>query len=157
VRSESDWEGAAMGYVDRHLMMGEEVVHRARLHRVIFLPPAALLVLGLILAIYIPSWIVAAVSLALSVLVALPRFIRYVTSEFAVTNKRVIVKVGLVHRHTLELVLAKIETVGVDQTILGRIFNFGTIVVTGTGGTTEPFRDIARPLEFRKQVQSALS
>jgi uncharacterized membrane protein YdbT with pleckstrin-like domain len=69
----------------------------------------------------------------------------------------VIVKVGLIHRHTLELVLAKVETVGVDQSILGRIFNFGTIIVTGTGGTQEPFKDIADPIGFRKQVQRELS
>jgi hypothetical protein len=54
-------------------------------------------------------------------------------------------------------VLAKIETVGVDQSIPGRIFNYGTIIVTGTGGTQEPFKDIANPLAFRKQVQFELS
>jgi uncharacterized membrane protein YdbT with pleckstrin-like domain len=68
----------------------------------------------------------------------------------------VIFKVGLINRRTLELVLAKLETIGVEQGIPGRIFNYGTIIVTGTGGTKEPFRDIADPLEFRKHVQSQL-
>ncbi len=145
-----------MGYVDRNLLQGEEVVYRARLHRMIFVPPAAIVVLGLAVAIYINP-IAGAVFGVAAVLVAIPRFIRYMTSEFAVTNKRVIVKVGLVNRHTLELVLAKIETVGVDQGVLGRIFNYGTIIVTGTGGTKEPFKDIANPLGFRKQVQSELA
>jgi len=139
--------------VDRNLLEGEEVVYRARLHRLIFLPPVAVAVVGLAVAIFVNA-IAGAVFGVAAVLVFIPRFVRYMTSEFAVTNKRVIVKVGLINRHTLELVLTKIETVGVDQGVLGRIFNFGTIVVTGTGGTKEPFKNIANPLGFRKQVQS---
>ena len=154
-----------MGYVENNLLQGEVVVYRARLHKIIFLPPAALAVFGVTLAILVQVYakngqvalISGAVFLIVAILVALPRIVRYVTSEFAVTNKRVIVKVGLIHRHTLELVLAKIETVGVDQSILARLFNFGTIIVTGTGGTQEEFKDIADPLAFRKQVQYELS
>jgi uncharacterized membrane protein YdbT with pleckstrin-like domain len=154
-----------MSYVDNNLLLGEEVVYRARLHKIIFLPPVALVALGILVGVLVDIYvknrqaavITGAVLLVLAIIVAFPRFIRYGTSEFAVTNKRVIVKVGLFHRHTLELVLAKVETVGVDQTIPGRIFNYGTIIVTGTGGTQEPFKDIANPLTFRKQVQFELS
>jgi uncharacterized membrane protein YdbT with pleckstrin-like domain len=154
-----------MSYVDKNLLQGEEIVYRAKLHKIIFLPAAALAVLGVLAAVWIDIYfenrqaaiITGAILLVLAIVVAFPRFIRYATSEFAVTNKRVIVKVGLIHRHTLELVLAKIETVGVDQSIPGRIFNYGTIIVTGTGGTQEPFKDIANPLAFRKQVQFELS
>jgi uncharacterized membrane protein YdbT with pleckstrin-like domain len=154
-----------MSYVDKNLLQGEEIVYRAKLHKIIFLPAAALAVLGVLAAVWIDIYfenrqaaiITGAILLVLAIVVAFPRFIRYATSEFAVTNKRVIVKVGLIHRHTLELVLAKIETVGVDQSIPGRIFNYGTIIVTGTGGTQEPFKDIADPLAFRKQVQFELS
>ncbi len=154
-----------MSYVDKNLLQGEEVVYRAKLHKIIFLPAAALAVLGVLAAVLIDLYfenrqaaiITGAILLVLAIVVVLPRFIRYATSEFAVTDKRVIFKVGLIHRHTLELVLAKIETVGVDQSIPGRIFNYGTIIVTGTGGTQEPFKDIANPLAFRKQVQFELS
>ena len=52
------------------------------------------------------------------------------------------------------MVLTKVETIRVDQSILGRVLNYGTIVVTGTGGTNEPFTSIANPLEFRRQVQA---
>jgi uncharacterized membrane protein YdbT with pleckstrin-like domain len=154
-----------MGYVDKHLLEGERVVYRAKLHKVIFVPPLALAVLGLIAAILIDiylgnrlaAWIVGAAFLLVAILVAFPRFIRYASSEFAVTNKRVIVKIGLVYRQTLELVLAKVETIGVEQTIMGRLFDFGTIIITGTGGTKEPFKDIAHPLQFREHVQSQLA
>lgn len=155
-----------MGYVNRNLLQGEVVVYRARLHRIIFALPAALAAAGLLVASYLawymgswetPSWVITAIFLVLALIVAFPRLVRYFTSEFAVTTKRVIVKVGLFHRHTLELVLAKVETVGVDQSIPGRLFNYGTIIVTGTGGTQEPFKDIADPISFRKQVQFELS
>src|SRR5206468_6927850 len=87
-------------------------------------------------------------------LVWLAQWVKAQTSEFAVTNKRVIVKVGLIRRDTLELLLSKVESIGVDQTVTGRIVGYGSIVVVGTGGTRETFKNIARPLDFRKQVQA---
>ncbi|HEX9400869.1 MAG TPA: PH domain-containing protein [Anaeromyxobacter sp.] len=99
-------------------------------------------------------WIVFVSLKALLTLFILP-LIERATSEFAVTNRRVIIKVGLISRRTVELKLEKIESIGVDQSIPGRIFGYGTIVVKGTGGTNEPFRGIARPLEFRKAVNEA--
>jgi uncharacterized membrane protein YdbT with pleckstrin-like domain len=146
-----------MSYVDKNLLPGEHVVYRARIHRIIFLLPGLAAVIGLALGIIAKSWVVLGVMLVLALIVAFPRYIRLVTSEFAVTNKRIVVKVGLVYRQTLELVLTKVETIGVEQSIAGRLFNYGTIVVTGTGGSREPFRDIADPLEFRRQVQSQLA
>ena len=73
--------------------------------------------------------------------------------EFAVTNKRVIVKTGLISRRTLEMNLSKIESVNVDQSIMGRILGYGTITIIGTGGTRESFPKIANPLLFRKKFQ----
>jgi len=146
-----------MSYVDRNLLQGEEVVYRAKLHLVVFALPAGIAVFGLVLAAVVASWTAAIVFVVLAIVVAFPRYIRFVSSEFAVTNKRVIVKLGLVYRRTLELVLSKVETIGVEQSIMGRVFNYGTIVVTGTGGTKEPFKDIANPLEFRRRVQSQLA
>jgi uncharacterized membrane protein YdbT with pleckstrin-like domain len=91
------------------------------------------------------------------ILLGVLRFIAYKSSEFAVTNKRVLIKVGFIRRHSLELLLQKVEGIGVDQGIVGRIFGYGTIIVTGTGGTKEPFKNIENPLEFRKQVQQSIS
>jgi uncharacterized membrane protein YdbT with pleckstrin-like domain len=86
----------------------------------------------------------------------LPPLIRYLTSEYAVTNKRVIVKLGLVQRDSSETLLSKVEAIMVDQTIPGRMLNFGTITITGTGGTKESFPRIAAPMEFRRQVQAQI-
>jgi uncharacterized membrane protein YdbT with pleckstrin-like domain len=120
-----------MGYVEDNLMAGERVTHRTRLHWTAFVSLKALLTL------FIAPLVARA------------------TSEFAVTNRRVIIKVGLVSRKTVELNLEKVESVGVEQTIFGRLLGYGTIVVVGTGGTKEPFRGIADPMGFRRAVNEA--
>lgn len=74
-------------------------------------------------------------------------------TEMAVTNKRIIIKVGLLSRRTFELLLSKVESIGVQEGLLGRMFGYGSVVVHGTGGTPEPFKNVAHPLEFRRQVQ----
>ncbi len=120
-----------MTYVEKSLMAGEQVVYRAELHWVVFLSLKALLT------------------------AFIQPLIQRATSEFAVTNRRVIIKVGLVSRRTVELNLEKVESIGVEQTVLGRILGYGTIVVVGTGGTKEPFRRIADPMGFRRAVNLA--
>ena len=150
-----------MGYVEQNLMPGEAVTYRTSLHRIIYTGPALLGALGLLLLICSATYGGGALLASLGGLVligaaglAMARWIVARTSEFAVTNKRVIIKRGLVRRHTLELLLAKVESIEVDQSIAGRLFGYGSIVVIGTGGTRESFDNIARPLEFRKQVQA---
>ncbi len=140
-----------MGYIENNLLPGEKVAYWARLRPIIFLSPAIVAVVGLsALAV---SWIPAVLILLAALVLGLDRYVRFITSEFAVTNRRVLVKTGLIRRHTLELLLGRVETVGVDQGIFGRIWNYGTITVIGTGGTKELFPGIAKPLDFRKAVQ----
>jgi len=90
-------------------------------------------------------------------LLFLARYVGYKSSEFAVTNQRLMIKVGWIRRNTLELLLNKIESVSVDQSIIGRIFDFGSITVTGTGGAKSPFQKIAKPMDFRNQVHRLLA
>ena len=78
------------------------------------------------------------------------------TTEFAVTNRRVIAKMGFIRRHTLEMLLLKIESVAVQQSILGRLLNFGTVTVTGTGGTREGFKAIVEPLAARSKINQII-
>jgi uncharacterized membrane protein YdbT with pleckstrin-like domain len=132
------------------------VTYRARLHRIIYLFPFCLFLIAIAVAIAGGRWTALALAV-LALITMLPPWVRSISSEFAVTNKRVLVKVGLVRRHSLELLLQKVEGIGVDQGILGRILGYGTITVSGTGGTREAFRMIANPLEFRRQVQASLS
>jgi uncharacterized membrane protein YdbT with pleckstrin-like domain len=150
-----------MGYVDKNLLPGESVTYRAHLHPIIFATPAFLALVGILLvAVGSTSTtliVLAGVGVLLviaAVIVGLPRYVRLKSSEFAITDKRVLVKTGVVRRHTLELLLSKVETIGVEQGVFGRMLNYGTVTIVGTGGTKEPFTGISHPLEFRRQVQS---
>lgn len=85
-------------------------------------------------------------------LLLIPAYLNYVNSEFAVTNKRVILKTGVISRRSLELNLTKIESVYVNQGMIQRILGYGKITVIGTGGTKEYFSGIANVMEFRKAI-----
>ena len=141
-----------MGYIEANLLPGEIVVQRARLHWIVFLKAVAVVIVGLALIVVQP--IVGAVIVAVGLVMAVPPFLERTTSEFGVTSKRVIIKVGLIQRRTLELLIRQVEAISVDQSLMGRIFNFGTITLSGTGGVKETFHNIAHPLEFRRSIQS---
>jgi uncharacterized membrane protein YdbT with pleckstrin-like domain len=150
-----------MSYTDSQLLPNETVLYRARLHRSLYTLPFMFAVLALIATVFAVGqpglwWLVLVLGIVFAVTFVWS-WLRSASSEFAVTDKRVIIKVGWIRRRTLETMLAKVEGVGVDQTLTGRLMGFGTIVVTGTGGTKEEFDRIADPLEFRRQVQAAIS
>jgi uncharacterized membrane protein YdbT with pleckstrin-like domain len=140
-------------YVERNLIADEQVVYETRIHPVIFLSPGAVIVLGIGLGVGLspPAGLVV---LAFGVLMLVAAWIRQWSGEFAVTNKRVIVKVGFISRRTIEINMSKVESVEVNQGIFARLLNYGTIMVIGTGGTKEPFDLIDDPLAFRRAVQS---
>lgn len=149
-----------MGYVDDHLLPGEQVQYRAHLHKLIFAWPT--LFAGVLTALGVWAFASNVVWAGLGAITVgfiplLVTQIKYTSSEFAVTDKRVIIKVGWIRRRTLETMLAKVEGIGVEQGIMGRMLGFGTITITGTGGTKEPFTNLARPVEFRRQVQAQVA
>lgn len=82
-------------------------------------------------------------------------YIQVKSTELAITNKRIIVKFGFIRRDTTEINLLKVESVQVEQTLLGRILNFGTIIVSAGGGPMAPVPYIHAPLEFRKHFVMA--
>jgi len=146
-----------LSFVDDHLMEGETVQHRTRLHWIFFLAPIVLFIIALALF-NGPDEIkpISAILVIFSLLWLLFRIIDYITSEFAVTNKRVLFKTGFIRRSSLEILLTKIEMISVNQSILGRILRYGTIVVGGTGGSKNKFGDIADPLKLRLNVQQQI-
>ncbi len=145
-----------MGFVERNLLPNEQVTYRASLHWIIYLLPVIVLLAGVALALVIGG-IAGVVVGATGLLLMIPPWVKSSSSEFAITNKRVVIKVGLIRRHSLELLLQKVEGIGVDQGIIGRILGYGTITVSGVGGTKEAFQRISNPLEFRRQVQASLA
>jgi uncharacterized membrane protein YdbT with pleckstrin-like domain len=149
-----------MAYVEDHLLPNEQVVYRAHLHKFVYLWPfviAIILIAVAYIAFLYSMYSIAAVSLAAALIPLIWAQIVYSSSEFAVTNKRVIIKVGFIQRRTLETLLSKVEGIEVNQSFLARMFDFGTITVTGTGGTREQFANISAPLEFRRQVQGQVT
>ena len=84
---------------------------------------------------------------------AISIYIMINTDECVVTNKRVIFKSGLINTDTIEMKLSKIESLSVEQSILGSILDYGTVVIRGTGGTVETFECVNKPLEIKNKIQ----
>ena len=144
---------ANMSYVSKSLIPGEQVIYRTRISLVVFSWPALFGLMALA-AWWLGFRAAAAVVLTVAVIILLPKYVAYATTEFAVTNRRLVLKVGVLSRRIVELQLSKVEAIAVDQNLLGRIFGYGNIVVTGTGGTKESFRTVSGPLNFRRAVQA---
>lgn len=130
-----------MSYIDDSLIPGEVVVHRAR---VSWWSQAGFVLLGVLL-------LVAVVGIFFLVFA----WIKVRSTELAITNKRVIAKFGFIKRDTIEINLNQVEALRVEQTFLGRVLNYGTIIVSGTGGALDPFPNIADPLVFRRKFMEA--
>ena len=143
-------------YVQTNLIAGEQIVYQTKVHPIVFVTPALFVIGGIVFGVLgMPP--AGAVFLAIGVVLFLAAWIRQWSSEFAVTNKRVIIKVGFISRRTIEINMSKVESVEINQDIFGRLLNYGTIVVIGTGGTKEPFALIDDPLAFRRAVQAQQS
>jgi uncharacterized membrane protein YdbT with pleckstrin-like domain len=159
-----------LSYVENNLIPGETILYRTKLHWVVLFWPALVgSLLGLVsVALFFgavasrtgssQSHSVAAGTGAFFLVLAAAiigfGILRRNATEIAVTNKRVLIKTGLLSRRTIELLLSKIESIGVDESPSGRILGFGTVIVRGTGGTPESFARIAHPREFRRQVHA---
>jgi uncharacterized membrane protein YdbT with pleckstrin-like domain len=170
-----------MSYIEQSLLPQESIVATTKLHPIIFRKPVrnalcsvlilwaghSAALLGLIDAALAEHRIgvglgaqigqalafMAGLLAVVAVAGAIVRVGLYTTTEFAVTNKRVIAKFGFLRRRSLEVNLDKIESVTVSQSLTGRLLGFGTLRVRGTGSTDEVFGSIARVMEFRAQIQ----
>jgi uncharacterized membrane protein YdbT with pleckstrin-like domain len=151
-----------MKYVEQVLQPGETVTYATSLHWLVYLRAILLLILAGLTLVAAVSVSEPAATLALQIIAlllgllalvsGLDALIRRSTTELAVTDRRVIYKTGIFQRHSMEMNRSKVETVGVDQSILGRILGYGTVVVRGTGGSFEPIRFIGDPLSFRSHI-----
>jgi hypothetical protein len=159
-----------MSYIESNLVPGETVIYQTRLHWVVMLGHLVVggFLLGLpgaLLLFYALGQsgmdanalhLTEAAGVALLVfgfVVILIGMMRRNATEMAVTNRRVVIKTGLMSRKTIEMLLNKVESIEVSEPTIGRLLGYGTIVMIGTGGTSEPFRQMAHPLEFRSHVQ----
>ena len=133
------------------MLPDEKVVYKAKLHWMIVWKPSAMIFLGAVFLFILP--IAGIIVSAIGLIALLPLVIDYTTSEFGVTDKRVIIKIGLIRRRTLELLLRHVEAILVDQSVMGRMLNYGSVTLTGTVGVRETFDDISNPRQFRRRAQ----
>ena len=148
-----------MSYVDKNLLTGETVKFRTRLHWSLYVPSVLLTLLVMVpiavLLVINLLGMFAVLPIAIGAAFILGAHIRRQSSEFAVTNKRVVIKLGVMTTRSLELLLPKVEGIAVNQGMGGKLWNYGDIVVTGSGGTKEAFSGIQDPLGLRRAIQEA--
>ena len=158
-----------MSYVEGTLMKGEEILFFTHPHKIILAAPAVWFLIALAFTIfgdqisfmenvifrtYSIYNLIVAISFLYSFLKLLNRLIEYRTSEYTVTNRRVVMKSGVLNRTALELMLNRLEAVTVQQPLFGQIFNYGMVLLVGIGGTRDAFKYVPRPMYFRQQIQT---
>ncbi len=149
-----------MSYLHEVLRPGETLRFETNLHWFVYLKAIAAFLIALAFVIWFalsdqssPILLFVAVAVALiGVVLFVPAWLQRLGTEIAVTDRRVIYKTGLIRRRTTEINMDKVESVDVDQSIMGRLFGYGSVTIRGTGESIEPFWGIARPIEFRNHV-----
>lgn len=147
-----------MSFLDKNILSGEEIIYRTRKHFIIFIGPVAMTLFFFFFLfnsnpfVVRFSWIPAIGALILWANGALT----YMTSEFAVTNKRILMKEGFFIRHMNETRLNAIANVAVYQSLLGQVLDYGSLSINTFGSETDAFMQIAHPNEFQKQLQGQL-
>ncbi len=161
-----------MSYVEKHLIEGEQIVFQTRLHWIVLMFPALLGLLfggaGVVLLVaYANSsgdsrtasqamMAGGIILLFLAVVLFARGILKRNSTQMTVTNMRVVANVGILSRRSVEIFLSRVESIGVEESLLGRMLGYGTVIVRGTGGTPETFNLIAHPLEFRTNVQQQI-
>jgi uncharacterized membrane protein YdbT with pleckstrin-like domain len=160
-----------LDYIESNLVPGETVLYRTRLRWVVLIWPVVVgLVLGgtglvFVIGGYVASGkgnsyagmiIVGLLFLVGAAILFGAGLIRKNSTEVAVSNKRVLIKTGFIARRSIEVLLLKVESIGVNESFVCRALGYGSVVIRGTGGTLETFDKIANPNEFRKQVQQQI-
>lgn len=161
-----------MKYIESGLLHDEKVIYATRPHWIIFALPVFLAIFSVVAYAYLKTslstfsqfyvfgmplyeatgWLI----FLLAIFFGLKAFILYQTSEYGITDKRIIMKTGWIQRRSIEIFLEKVEAIYVDQTVIGRIFSYGTIIIVGTGGSKDPFLYVPTPLEFRNRAQQQI-
>lgn len=148
-----------MSYVTKNLIAGETLVYATGVHWSVLFWPVVIAILFAAGAITCllqkdPNFLYAgAALLVVALVIIVVATVRRNATEIAVTNRRVIIKTGLTNRRSLEIMLPKVESIGITESFMGRMLGYGTVIIHGTGGTPEPFDKIARPNQFRMHVQ----
>ena len=143
-------------YVEGSLVAGEQVLYTGHISKWSVWGHMLLTALFLVAAaalIAIP--IAGVIALLIAILLAVITYVKLHTTELAITNKRLVAKFGLISRSTVELNINKVESIQVHQTVWGRLFNYGSLVIAGGGNPQAPIDGISDPVGFRKAFMQA--
>lgn len=154
-----------MGYAEKILQPGETIAYRARLHWIIYLAGMLLVLVAIGLAVAavalkteavrIGLLLGAVIALFLGLFQMIRAWLVAANTEIIVTSRRVIYKTGFISRNTVEMNLDKVESVLVQQSLIGRMFDYGAVIIRGVGAGLEPVDDIGAPLELHRHVSAA--
>jgi len=147
-----------MSYVEKSLLPDEKIVFRTGKHLIIFYAPLLWALMAIIFYFAHNPLVnkVAVVPAILMLVTGFNQWLIYITAEFAITNKRIILREGFFFRHMTELRLSTVSNMTVNQSLIGQMLDYGTIVVSPFGGTNDVFSEIAWPFEFQKAAQMQL-
>ncbi len=161
-----------MSDLKQSLMQDEKIVCHIRPHWIIFSKAALWLILAILIFFITAMFhighvrllsslpplyqLIPLILLILAIIVGIPAYVKYISTSFIITNKRVLLKKGLLTRRTGEILLPRIESVSIFQGILGRVFNYGDLMVSGTGGSTDIFQDLPQPFYLRNTIQEQI-
>lgn len=143
-----------MSYIDGNLIADEEVIYEGQISLWSLWKWILLGVLGSAFVFYRSTWMLIPFVAGVSCLIF--AFIQFVSTELAVTNKRVIAKYGLVARRTVEISLNRIESVEVQQSIAQRLLGYGSVFVAGTGSHKARIENVFDPMSFRQALLGVL-
>lgn len=152
-----------MSYIQKNLMANERVAYSTNLNWTLYLKSFILILFGSIL--YIDSLQsvyrslysdLGVIFLFIGIFSTGLTYLKIKTFEFAVTNKRVLIKHGILRTQSFEIMLNKVEAIYVEQNIIDRIVNSGTIIIKGTGGSQNPLRNVDNPFQFRIAVNEQI-
>jgi membrane protein YdbS with pleckstrin-like domain len=148
-----NWGETPVSYLKHVLQPGETVRYQGSVHWIVYWPAIIFAILGAVAAAFGPAgWVVAAVLFAIALIFAGHAWFKRWTTEIAVTDRRVIWSRGFISRKSVEVHMDKIESVDVDQSVLGRLLDYGTVTINGTGTTMETLPLVERPFAFRNAV-----
>ncbi len=139
-----------MSFVQQSLLKDEVIEYQANISPWAFTTRIIIGSLALFFTVVVPD--LAIILLPFSIIVFGLAYLEYKSTELALTNKRIVAKFGFIKRETVELKLDKVESVQLGQGILGRILNFGDVIVAGAGTPKAPIPYIASPMKFRTRV-----
>lgn len=129
-------------YIENQLMRDEKIVYAGKISVWSLMP-------------YIVMGFITLLVFGLGILFWIAAAIRYYSTELAVTDRRVVAKFGFIRRHTIEMNINKVETVQVNQSLFGRLFDYGSLVISGGGNPQAPIPGVSNPLAFRRAFNEA--